>query len=71
MHALLSMLIWLPIGAGLAVLLLGDRNIVAGRWLALLASVATLALSVPLWSSFRHRHRGAAVPGEAAVDSAL
>jgi len=25
---------------------------VAGRWLALLASVATLALSVPLWSSF-------------------
>src|SRR5438552_11811806 len=52
MHALLSMLIWLPIGAGLAVLLLGDRNIVAGRWLALLASLATLGLSVPLWSLF-------------------
>jgi NADH-quinone oxidoreductase subunit M len=52
MHALLSMLIWLPIGAGLAVVLLGDRNIVVGRWLALLASLATLALSVPLWSSF-------------------
>src|SRR5467141_2757053 len=52
MHGLLSILIWLPIAAGLAVVLLGDRNIVAGRWLALLASLATLALSVPLWSSF-------------------
>src|SRR5580692_1313195 len=52
MHGLLSMLIWLPIAVGLAVVLLGDRNIVAGRWLALLASVATLALSVLLWSSF-------------------
>jgi NADH-quinone oxidoreductase subunit M len=52
MHGLLSMLIWLPVGAGLAVLLLGDRNIAAGRWLALLASLATLALTVPLWASF-------------------
>src|SRR5580692_11241617 len=52
MHGLLSMLIWLPIAVGLAVVLLGDRNIVAGRWLALLASLATLALSVLLWSSF-------------------
>jgi NADH-quinone oxidoreductase subunit M len=34
------------------IVLCGDRNIVAGRWLALLASVATLALSVLLWSSF-------------------
>ncbi len=52
MHALLSCVIWLPIAAGLAVLLLGDRNIVAGRWLALAASLATLALTVPLWSHF-------------------
>ena len=52
MHGLLSILIWLPIATGLAVVLLGDRNIVAGRWLALLASVATLALSALLWSSF-------------------
>src|SRR4029077_14745259 len=28
------------------------RNIVAGRWLALAASLATLALTVPLWGSF-------------------
>jgi NADH-quinone oxidoreductase subunit M len=52
MHNLLSVLIWLPIGAGVAVMLLGDRNIVAGRWLALLGSLATLALAVPLWTHF-------------------
>ncbi len=37
MHGLLSLLIWLPIAAGVLVLLLGDRNIAAGRWLALAA----------------------------------
>ena len=47
MHALLSVLVWLPITAGIAVLLLGERNIVIGRWLALAASLATLALAVP------------------------
>src|ERR1700756_5571549 len=52
MHSLLSLLIWLPILTGVLILLLGDRNIVMGRWLALLASLATLALTVPLWSSF-------------------
>jgi NADH-quinone oxidoreductase subunit M len=52
MHHLLSILIWLPILAGVLVLTLGDRNIVAGRWLALSASLVTLILAVPLWSSF-------------------
>ena len=52
MHGLLSILIWLPIAAGVLILLLGERNIIAGRWLALLASLATLALSVPLWTHF-------------------
>jgi len=52
MHALLSLLIWLPIAAGVVLLLLGDRNIVIGRWLALAASLATLALAVPLWAHF-------------------
>jgi NADH-quinone oxidoreductase subunit M len=52
MHALLSYLIWLPIAAGVVILLLGDRHIVLGRWLALAASLATLALAVPLWSQF-------------------
>ncbi len=49
---LLSLLIWLPIAAGLVVLLLGERNIVAGRWISLLATLATLALCVPLWRDF-------------------
>ena len=39
---LLSLLIWLPIAAGVVVLLLGERNIAAGRWLSLSASLATL-----------------------------
>jgi NADH-quinone oxidoreductase subunit M len=52
MHGLLSILIWLPIAVGVLILLLGDRNIVAGRWLALLGSLATLLLAVPLWSGF-------------------
>src|SRR6476661_6265012 len=52
MHGLLSILIWLPIAAGLVVLALGDRNIAAGRWVSLLASIATLILSLPLLSHF-------------------
>ncbi len=53
MHAhLLSVLIWLPIGAGILVLVLGDRNIVAGRWVALVGSVATLAVSLPMLAHF-------------------
>ena len=52
MPHLLSILIWLPIAAGLGILILGDRNIVAGRWLALVASLVTLALTVPLWGQF-------------------
>ncbi|HEY2274251.1 MAG TPA: hypothetical protein VGH61_02000, partial [Steroidobacteraceae bacterium] len=52
MPHLLSILIWLPIAAGIGVLLLGDRNIGAGRWLALLAALVTLALTVPLWGEF-------------------
>ncbi len=49
---LLSWLVWLPIAAGFAVLVLGDRRIAAGRWVSLAASLATLALCVPLWSGF-------------------
>ncbi len=49
---LLSWLVWLPIAAGVIVLLLGDRRIVIARWVALAASLATLALCVPLWGGF-------------------
>ncbi len=48
----LSWLTWLPIAAGAVVLLLGDRRIGIGRWIALLASLATLALCVPVWMDF-------------------
>ena len=52
MHGLLSLLIWLPILAGVAILALGDRHIVTGRWLALVAACITLCLAVPLWTEF-------------------
>ena len=52
MPHLLSILIWLPIAAGVAVLALGDRRVAPGRWLALVASLVTLALTVPLWGQF-------------------
>src|SRR6185437_14354696 len=52
MHAVLSILIWLPIAAGVLVLLLGDGRIAAGRWVSLIASIATLLISLPLLSHF-------------------
>jgi len=52
MPHLLSILIWLPIASGLGIVLLGDRRIGAGRWLALAASLVTLILTVPLWGEF-------------------
>ena len=61
MHAdwpILSVLVWLPIAAGLALLMIGDRNPGLGRWLGVAASVATFAASVVLWRDF---DRGIAV----------
>ena len=52
MHGLLSLLVWLPVGAGVLVLLLGERNIVAGRWVALAATILTLILTLPLIAGF-------------------
>jgi NADH-quinone oxidoreductase subunit M len=49
---ILSVLIWLPVAGGVALLALGDRNVGVGRWLALAVSVATFALSIPLWTNF-------------------
>ena len=48
---LLSLLIWLPIAGGFAVLALTYR-ITAAKWVSLGISALTLALSVPLWTSF-------------------
>jgi NADH-quinone oxidoreductase subunit M len=52
MFPYLSVLIWLPIAAGIVVLLLGDKNIGAARWVALLAAIATLIVSLPLLAHF-------------------
>ena len=52
---ILSVLIWLPIAVGVALLVLGDQvgeRAVVGRWLALLGSLATFVLSLPLWINF-------------------
>jgi NADH-quinone oxidoreductase subunit M len=49
---ILSWLVWLPIGAAAVVLVLGDRRIALGRWVALAATLVTLGLCVPLWCAF-------------------
>ncbi len=48
----MSILTWLPIAGGVLLLALGEQRVAAARWLALLVSVATLALCVPLYLGF-------------------
>lgn len=53
MQHLLSLLIWLPIIGGVFILLVGnDRQANTARWLALLLTLLTLVLCVPLLSQF-------------------
>jgi NADH-quinone oxidoreductase subunit M len=49
---LLSLLIWIPVIGGFAVLCLGDRARLA-KWLSLCISSVALLLSVPLWTLFK------------------
>ena len=50
---LLSLVIWLPIFAGIGVLATGgDRNAQLARWLALVGSVAGLIVAIPLYTQF-------------------
>ena len=49
---LLSILTWLPIGGGVAVMLVGDRRASLARWLALALALATLVFSIPLYTGF-------------------
>ena len=50
---LLSLVIWLPIFAGIGVLATGgDRNASMARWIALLGSVAGLLAAIPLYIQF-------------------
>lgn len=48
----LSILVWLPVAAGLVVLALGDTRLPLARWVALGASVATFLLTLPLIAGF-------------------
>ena len=49
---LLSDAIWTPILGGLLVLAMGDRRAGAARWLALLVSLVTFAVTIPLFTGF-------------------
>ncbi len=49
---LLSVLIWLPILTGVLVLVLGERSIVIGRWVALGGAVAAFLISIPAYTGF-------------------
>src|SRR6202046_3888054 len=51
-YGLLSLLIWLPILSRWGVLALGERFIVIGRWVALLAALATFLISIPAYTGF-------------------
>jgi NADH-quinone oxidoreductase subunit M len=52
---LLSIVIWLPILGGIAVLAAGDRRPVLARQLALAVAIATFVASIPLWTGFDTR----------------
>jgi len=49
---ILSLLIWLPIAGGVAVLAAGDRAPQLMRWLALIVATAVFVISLSLWSGF-------------------
>ena len=49
---LLSLVIWLPVLAGVVLLVIGEKSATLARWLALVASVATFLVSLPLWTDF-------------------
>ena len=49
---ILSLLVWLPILGGVAVLLVGDERAALARVLALVVALLTFIASVPLWTGF-------------------
>ena len=51
---LLSLLIWLPIIAGVVVLFIGSERIATARWVALVASIVTFVASLPLLAGYDH-----------------
>lgn len=56
---LLSLAIWVPIFAGILVLLTGDdKNASSARWIALLGALAAFAVTVPLYTGFNFADGG-------------
>ena len=51
-YPILSVVIWLPIAAGLLVLAIGDRHVRAARVMALVGASAGLLVALPLWTRF-------------------
>ncbi|MGM0691250.1 MAG: NADH-quinone oxidoreductase subunit M [Pseudomonadota bacterium] len=49
---ILSLLVWLPIAAGLAVMLFGERRAASARWFALIVSVLVFVISLGLIVGF-------------------
>ena len=49
---LLSLLTWLPVFGGIAVMLVGDKRAGAARWLALGVALVTFAACIPLYTGF-------------------
>jgi NADH-quinone oxidoreductase subunit M len=49
---LLSLAIWMPIAVGVLLLAFGRNNANAVRWVALLGSIASFVVTLPLWSRF-------------------
>ncbi len=50
---LLSLAIWVPIFSGIVVLFTGDdKNAIAARWLALVGSLLSFAVTLPLYTGF-------------------
>lgn len=49
---LLSVLVWLPIAGGVALLAICRQSAVLTRWLALVFAALTFLLSLPLWTGF-------------------
>jgi NADH-quinone oxidoreductase subunit M len=49
---ILSVLMWLPIVGGVALLVLGDRGVAVGRWVALITTAVTFGLSTLLYTNF-------------------
>ena len=49
---ILSLLIWLPIGGGALLLVLGDQRATLARWCALIVALVSFVLCLPLWQGF-------------------